>query len=596
MNLRWSLSLLALSIASGAALATDANVEAARRAPQITRAALEDVTLLGLDGIQHRLAELDEGSALVLAYTGVGCPISGKYGPRLSRFREEYAERGVRFLGINANPQDTLDAIASDAQELGLTFPVFQDLRQELTRRLDAKTTTEVFVFDGEGDLRYRGAIDDQYTLGASKPKPTVNLLASALDAVLEGGAPAVTESDAPGCLITRITPEDMPEAVTYSGDIARILQNNCEVCHRPGQVGPFALQTYDQARGWAEMIASVVSEERMPPWNANERFDGHFINERRLTKSEKAKVAQWVADGMPRGNPDEDPAPREWSDGWRIGEPDVVFEMSHWLRSGEPLAEEGYRVPREGTVDYQHFTAQTSFAEDRWIQSMEIRSQATDVVHHVLIGAHDPKDGRFRGEQELINYLAVAVPGDTPSVFPEGYAKLLPAGATLIFQLHYTTNGKERFDRSSIGMIFAEEPPIFAVRSEAILNQSFEIPPGAEDFEVRTETRLNEEVGLISYFPHMHQRGTDFQYIAHYPDGSDEELLFSDYDFNWQESYVYPDPKLLPAGTVIECIAHYDNSAKNPNNPDPTQAVHWGDQTWEEMFVGYYDHVIPLD
>jgi len=215
-----------------------------------------------------------------------------------------------------------------------------------------------------------------------------------------------------------------------------------------------------------------------------------------------------------------------------------------------------------------------------------------------VLVLVDDPADGplNLNSQEEFMNYLAVAVPGDTPSVYPDGYAKRLPAGATLIFQLHYTPNGKERIDRSQLALIFAEEPPIFEVISDALINTRIRIPAGEANFEVRDQLLLEQDTGIISFFPHMHTRGKDFKYIAHYPGGEQEELLYSDYDFNWQESYIYYDPKLLPAGTTIECIAHYDNSADNPNNPDPTRDVFWGDQTWEEMFVGYFDHVVPLE
>jgi peroxiredoxin len=588
MNLHVFAPLALLGAGSLAALPSDDT------APAL--ADLASTPLLELDGTHVTLGDVTGDGVLVLTYTGVGCPISGKYAPRLSRIAAAHAEHGVRFVGINANPQDSREDIAAECEELGLDYPVLRDHRQELTRRLDARTTTEVYVFDAQGDLRYRGAVDDQYSLGASKPEPTRNYLVDALAAVLEGEEPEHRANDAPGCLLTLLPEEELPEAVTYSEDIAPILRSNCEVCHRPGQVGPFGLQTYEQTKGWGKMIASVVEEGRMPPWNASEEFHGVFTNERRLRPKEKATILAWVEDGMPQGDPEKVLPPAEWPDGWRLGEPDAVFEMESWLYDGSPLAEEGYRVPREGTVDYQYFTAQTSFPEDRWVQATEIRSSGTDVVHHVLVAVHDPKKGPFRGEQDLINYLSVAVPGDTPSVYPDGYAKLLPAGATLVFQLHYTPNGKERFDRSSIGLTFAEEEPYFVVQSNAVINRRFAIPPGADDYEVRGELVFEQETGLIALFPHMHTRGKDFRYIAHYPDGRSEDLLYTEYDFNWQEAYIYRDPLPLPAGTRLECIAHYDNSDGNPNNPDPGATVHWGDQSWEEMFVGYYDHVVPLD
>ncbi len=386
-------------------------------------------------------------------------------------------------------------------------------------------------------------------------------------------------------------------EAVTWARDISPILRENCETCHRPGQVGPFALQTYEQARGWAEMIASVVEEGRMPPWNAAERFHGVFENERSLSAKQKTTIRNWVKNGMPRGDKQDELQPKEWPYTWSIGQPDAVFSMEKWLSNDEELPEEGYRVARDGVIDYEYFYAETHFPEDRWVYGMEVRPGAPDVVHHVLVVAQDPKKGKLnpRG-RDLLHFFALAVPGDTPSLYPDGYAKLLPAGASLVFQVHYTPNGKERFDRSSVALIFADEEPVFEVVSDAAINRRFIIPPGAKNHEVRSSHVFKEDTGILALFPHMHTRGKDFQFIAHYPDGTSEELLFADYDFNWQESYIYADPKPFPAGTRLDCIGHFDNSADNPNNPDPDKPVYWGDQTFEEMFVGYYDYVVPLD
>lgn len=561
-----------------------------------------DARLMTLDGVERRFgALLGDGvpgdgvqgdGVLVVAYTGVGCPISGKYAPRLQALHERYAARGVRFVGVNANSQDSRAEVAEECRELGVEFPVLKDFRQELTRALDARTTTETFVFDAEGTLVYRGAVDDQYEVGAARPEPGSTYLVDALEATLSGRAPEVAETEAPGCRITVLDPAELPEPVTWSGDVASILQRRCMTCHRKGQVGPFSLETYDKARGWSEMIGEVVDEGRMPPWNADHRFDGVFANERRLTRPEKEKLLQWVADGAPRGNPDEEPPAVDWPEGWRIGEPDVVFEMERRLR-GPELPAEGFAVPREGVVDYQYFTAETNFTEDRWVQALEVRPGAAEVVHHVLILLQDPSSGE---RTDFRSYLAVAVPGDTPSIYPEGYGKRIPKGARLIFQLHYTPNGKERFDRSSLAMKFCEEPPIFEVVTDAVVNDRFRIPPGAENHEVTGSRTLREDTGLVGFFPHMHTRGKDFRYVLHRVDGTSEELLYSHYDFNWQESYLLPDPLPVMAGARIECVGHFDNSENNPNNPDPEAWVTWGEQTYEEMFIGYFDYVRPVD
>ena len=383
----------------------------------------------------------------------------------------------------------------------------------------------------------------------------------------------------------------DRGEPVNYARDVAPILQRRCQACHRPGQVGPFSLLSYDEARGHAKMIVQVVEQGVMPPWNADKRFDGVFANQRSLTDGEKKTIASWIAAGMPRGNPSEDPAPRTWPEGWSIGKPDVVFTPDSDFLTKQPLPAEGYVVPREGVVEYQYFTVQTNFPEDRWVKAYEVKAGSPDVVHHVLASLQTPS-----GQLDEKSFLATYVPGDTPSIYPPGYAKRLPAGATLIFQVHYTPNGKERRDRPQLAVIFADEAPQFVVQSNTVMNRSFEIPAGAADHEVRASQVFHTEVGLLSLFPHMHTRGKDFRVVAHYPDGEEQELLFAHYDFNWQESYLLPDPILLPPGTELECIGHYDNSAANPNNPDPKAAVHWGDQTFEEMFVGFLETVVPLE
>lgn len=330
-----------------------------------------------------------------------------------------------------------------------------------------------------------------------------------------------------------------------------------------------------------------------MPPWKADAAFDGRFANERKLSARDKDVLLRWVADGMPRGDPEEDPAPIAWSEGWTIGEPDVVFTPERFRYRNRPLPERGFEVPREGVVEYQYFAVDTGFAEDRWLRAIEVRPGAPDVVHHVLVMLEDPKAPPR--ELDFRSYLAVAVPGDTSTVYPPGYAKRLPAGARLVFQVHYTPNGKQRFDRSSLGLCFADEPPALEVVTDAIVNMDLRIPPGAERHEVRASKNFREETALIAFFPHMHTRGHDFRYVAHYPDGGSEDLLLSWYDFNWQEAYVLHDPLVLPAGTRLECVGYFDNSAKNPNNPDPTAEVRWGEQTFEEMFIGYYDWVRPL-
>ncbi len=544
---------------------------------------LKDASLQDLQGQAINLLSFHTDDVLVITYTGVGCPIAGRYAPRLETLSQKYKAKGVRFVGINANPHDSLQDVAEDIKELGITFPMLKDDSQTLTAQLDAKTTTEVFVIDRTRTIRYRGMVDDQYALGTQRSRPKNKYLEIAIKDVLKGRTPFVARTAAPGCLITRGTSGAPSQRVTYSSHIARIVQNNCQPCHRKNQIGPFPLMTYDNVRGWSAMIYSVLEDHRMPPWNAPAKFDGLFMNERRMPESDEMQLLAWIDDGMPRGNPDEDPPARSWPKGWRIGKPDKIFSMKR-----------AFKVPSDGTVEYQYFRIPTFFKENKWITAMEAKPGAADVVHHILVFVVDGKQKVDRSRIGLEDgFLCATVPGDTPSIFPPGAAKKLPAGATLVFQVHYTTNGKKRKDKSSVGMVFADGDAKQEVHTRGIHNLTFQVPAGASAHEVRAEYTLPENVKLLSLYPHMHTRGKDWTYVAHFPDGRTQELLsVPRYDFNWQESYILNEPIDLPKGTRVECIAHFDNSEANFANPDPTSPVRWGEQTWEEMMIGYIDYI----
>ncbi len=395
------------------------------------------------------------------------------------------------------------------------------------------------------------------------------------------GPAPKLRRPDA-GVVAYRDAQEaDVPAPegpVTYSGAVASILREKCQDCHRPGQVAPFSLLTYDQAYRWRRGIKEVVLDRRMPPWHADPRH-GHFANDRGLSAGDRRALVAWVDQGAPLGDPAGVPAPRVFPEGWSIGEPDVVFSM-----------DEPFTVPAEGVLSYQKFRVKTHFPRDVWVQALEARPGDRKVVHHVCVFLEDKvvkEDGRLE-RPELVCYA----PGDRPSVFPKGTAKKIPAGATLVFELHYTPIGTPRADRSSVGLIFARDPVSRRAISKGIAAKTLRIPPGARNHEVRSSFTFPFEARLLSLSPHMHLRGRDFVYRATFPDGHSEVLLsIPAYDFAWQSVYRLAEPRTLPAGTRIDCLAHFDNSADNPNNPDPKAEVVWGDQTWDEMMIGYIDY-----
>jgi len=533
------------------------------------------------------LKDLAGRKAVVVAFVGIECPLNGQFLPVLAGLHAEYDKQGVAFLGINSNAHDTPDKVALHAARNEVPFPILKDAGNKVADRLGAERTPEVFVLDPKGTVVYRGRIDDQFGFGFARPgKPTRRDLAVALDELLAGKPISVAKTKVDGCLIARATTPKADGAVTYTRDVAAIVQNRCQACHRPGQVGPMPLMGYDDAVAWSAMIREVVSDGRMPPWHADPKY-GKFSNDRRLTDAEKKTLLAWIDGGLARGDAKDAPPAKEWVDGWRIGKPDVVFEMPREFTV--PAA-----MPKNG-VAYQYFTVKTDFAEDKWVTLAEARPGAAEVVHHILVfivppGQLLPIDGAGG------NVLCGTAPGDSPLVLPAGTAKRVPAGASLVFQMHYTPNGKEQKDRSKVGIVFAKEPPKFRVQTRPIINPTFlskldKIPAGADNYEIVSEFTFRKDGKVVHFMPHMHLRGKDFRFEAHYPDGKKEVLLsVPRFEFGWQSVYRFAEPLAMPKGTKIHCVAHFDNSAKNPNNPDAGKDVFWGDQTWEEMMVGWMD------
>jgi peroxiredoxin len=533
-------------------------------------------------GAVHALSEWRDDGLVTLIFLGAECPVAELYAGRLAELAEEFGPRGVAFIGIASNRRDHPSRLARFATSHGIRFRVFRDIGGAVAAQLGARRTPEVVVLDRGRRIRYRGRIDDQYAVGSRQAEPRRHDLRDALEDLLAGRPVSRAETDAVGC------PIDLPEkpsisgAATYCRDIAPILQRRCVGCHRPGQIGPFAMTTYGAAAGWAEAIAEAVEEGRMPPWHADPRY-GRFANDARLTDPEKRLILDWAGSGAPQGDPADLPSPAAYPDGWRIPEPDLVLAM--------PVS---FTVPAQGVVDYQCFEVDPGFHEDRWIRGAEIQPGNRKVVHHCNVFLKAPGSRNdIDPAGELGSYcLAATTPGAPPLLLPDGMAKRIPAGWRLVFVVHYSPIGMVQTDRTRIGLLFADPASVRKeVATNLMLDPSLCIPPHTADHRVERTRRFDEDVLLLSMFPHMHLRGKSFRYEAIYPDGHAEILLdVPRYDFNWQNRYELAEPKRLPAGTVLRCVAHYDNSAANPANPDPDATVRTGRQSWDEMFNGYYD------
>lgn len=538
---------------------------------------IESFTLNDHAGAKRSLAEWSDKPVLVVVFLGTECPLAKLYGQKLAELDKEYGDRGVRIIGINSNQQDTLQELAGYGTKFGIEFPLLKDPGAKVADQFGATRTPEAFVLDQQRIVRYHGRIDDQYGVGSARNNANSTELVDAIEALLSDKSVAIAQTQPVGCLIGRRAPSRTVGAVNYSEHIAPLLQEHCVNCHREGQIAPFTLTDYADVAAWADMCLEVIDDERMPPWGANPAH-GEFANDARLTDDEKKLFRQWVDAGVPEGNPDDLPAAREFVDGWQIPNPDVVYKMP-----------EEFKVPANGTVPYKFFIFDPGFKEDKWVCAAEARPGNHEVVHHLFLFWIPPDQKKPRTIDALKNAIAAFAPGMSPIIGPEKYAVRIPAGSKLAFQVHYTPNGTATTDRSEAALVFSDPKKVEKeVHVAAAFNAKFLIPPYHPNYPIEAKRKFDEATYLYTLTPHMHYRGKAFRFTARYPDGSEEILLdVPRYDFNWQIVYLLKKPKLLPAGTVVKINGYFDNSAENPLNPDPSQTVHWGDQTWDEMMLG---------
>ncbi|MEP7271968.1 MAG: thiol-disulfide isomerase [Acidobacteriota bacterium] len=407
---------------------------------------------------------------------------------------------------------------------------------------------------------------------------------------------------------------EKTAATVTFTKDVAPILFANCATCHRPGEMAPMSLLSYKEVRPWARSIREKVVSREMPPWYADPNH-GQFANDPSLSAEQIETIKNWVDGGTREGNPkDLPPAPKASNIGWKFGEPDIVLSMSAEAT-----------IPADGTIPYRYYAVPTNFTEDKFVQFAQIKRGDPRVVHHVIVSVREPGQGPLpeageinRAGQQRVNpevardpqrqqqaaqrennpdsMLLGWAPGMSPLTLSQGNAKLVKKGSVLVFQMHYTANGVASKDRTAIGLYFAKGPVEKRMITRGVTTdpRKLVIPAGDSNFESRSSYVFNEDSHIYMFMPHMHVRGKDFEYKLVYPDGKEKILLkVPKYDFNWQLSYFLKEPLAAPKGSRLECVAHHDNSLNNKFNPDPTITVRWGDQTWEEMMIGWIDYTV---
>jgi peroxiredoxin len=552
---------------------------------------LKEATLRGLDGERIAVAP-PAGGASVLIFYSTECPISNSYSPTLAELMAQFRPHPMNWVGICVDPDLSDSEVRTHARDFKLTFRIARDRRGAFARKIGATKTPEAFLIDSDGKVRYHGRIDDQFVARRVRnATPGGSELKAAIAAVLAGKDVAVPHVEAVGCPI----PES-PEAAahpTYTKDIAPLLQKNCQECHRPGQVAPFALETFEQARKRAADIASVVEDRSMPPWKASSHFGLKFKDERTLPEKDVATIAAWAEAGAPEGDPRDLPPAPEFPDDWSLGKPDLVVDIGA-----------DFPVPASGDDIYRCFVVPTGLDKDQYVTAIEYRVGNRRVVHHILAyvdvsgearkrDAADPGPGYscFAGPGEPVHGdLGGWAPGIQPSPLPDGVGRSLPKGADLIVQMHYHPSGKAETDRTRIGLHFARKPIRQTLHWAAALNPGLELPPGNANVEIKAAWPVPLDLVAHAVTPHMHLLGRDIAMSVTYPDGRVQDLIkIDDWDFNWQYSYFFEKPLDLPKGSVLNVVSHYDNTSSNPRNPNkPPKLVKWGEATTDEMCVGF--------
>ncbi len=518
----------------------------------------------------------------VLCFLGTECPLANLYAPRLEALSESFAPNDVQILGIGSNRQDSSADLAGYVKKHKLTFPVLKDHDNKAADHFQATRTPEVIVLDKEGTIRYRGRIDDQYEPGISRTKPRRNDLKIAIKELLADQPVTIAETEPSGCLIGRIPQSKSPTDVTYGQEVSRILKAHCVECHQPGEIGPFSLTEYEEVIGWGETLLEVIDQGRMPPWHASSQH-GRFANTRHMPEEDKETLREWVAGGMPFGKAEDLTKSTPAIKGWQLPrQPEQIVSMS----------QTPFEIPAEGAVEYQYFVVDPKFTEDKWITAAQVIPGNSKVVHHCIVFVRPPDGKDFRSAGWLTGY----VPGQRTALLPPGYARRVPAGSRLVFQMHYTPNGTQQTDITKIGLLFGKESEItHEVNTLTVLNQDFEIPPHHTNYPVSASaTRLPVEGEILAITPHMHYRGKSIQVIAERGDQTEILLDVPRYDFNWQHIYELTKPLPLTDITRLKFTAHFDNSDQNPFNPNPAEHITWGDQTWEEMAITFFEIAQP--
>jgi peroxiredoxin len=550
--------------------------------------------VIDLDGKPLALPNADS-QATAIIFIGTQCPISNRYVPQLNEMYATYQAKKVDLIGVVVDPTISRKDVIAYRDQYKIAFPIVFDASGTLAKQFKPTKTPEAFLIDHDGEIRYHGRIDDSFAaLGKINQVVKSHDLVDAISAVLENQPVAHAQTEVVGCPIEETDAKSQAGKVTYSRDIAPILDANCVACHREGQIAPFSLTSYIDAAKHAKLISDVTGTGYMPPWKPAEGF-GHFLGEHRLSGREIDLLKSWADAGAPQGDASDLPALPKFASDWALGTPDIVVKMP-----------EAFTVPAGGKDIYRAFVAPINVPDDCYVAGIEFKPGAPTVVHHCILYLDTTGAARKLDEADpgpgYVSFggpgftpsggLGGWAPGATPSLLPEGIGRVLRKGSDVVFQMHYHPDGREHTDQSTVAIYLQKKPVKQVFASFMLATRDLDIPAGDANYTRHITVTLPSDLTLIGIVPHMHLLGRDMKVVATTPDKKEIPLIWiKDWDFKWQGQYQFAEPIKLSKGTVISMTAKYDNSDANPDNPsDPPKRVTHGEQTTDEMCICFVD------
>ena len=540
---------------------------------------VDNFALLDQHGEFHELSYYKDQEAIVLFVQGNGCPIVRNVLNDFKTVRDQFDGEQVKFMMINSNLQDSREDIAAESLEWNIDFDILIDETQLVGESLELTRTAEVLVIDPNSwQLAYRGPINDRVTYEKQKVKAENHYLRDALNAMISGKAVGVASAEPRGCLINFANKDKAHAQISYSETIAPMLKDKCVACHQKGGIAPWAMSDYRMIKGFSPMIREVVRTRRMPPWHADPHV-GEWADDRSLSIEQKQTLVHWIEAGSPKsaGEPDPLAAYAAQAEAWPLGEPDLIITAP------------SYDIPASGVIDYEFPVVKNPLDRDVWVKAITISPSNTAVTHHVLVGTSNPGKVPDNDSDNLFeNYLGGYAPGTESTLMPEGTGVFVPKGSYFLFQMHYTPYGKAASDQTQLALYFHDEKPENYLRYDVVLNPLIRIPANDDRHEESAYFTFHHDAILYTVLPHSHYRGWSSTFSLVHPNGDEETILsVPRYDFNWQRGYDFKDPRFVAAGTKLVHKTIYDNSTRNPANPDPERDVPWGLQSHDEMLYG---------